>query len=298
MTVFTQTWNAAFEALPADGNNISEGAQRIRNHRKAVRERLEVDHSWAGDIYDGFHKKITVIERGSLPATPAASQAEITPLAMGSSTGFLVTDAEGLVHGLDGGVVSTSTSSTLTLTKASAEIQLVTPGAALDVDLPSAGIRAGRRFQISNVDGAFLMTVKASGGDTVGEILNSGYIFGVMALQDTPTDAAHWALLTGRLQQKLIEIGSWNMQSTSSVDVDHGLDYLGIRGLFVAIQSDSPGQWSSLTRQTFSSVDSLNTGYWIRSVNIRLFRPTTGLFVQDAYNDPAAQRGYLTVFFF
>ncbi len=59
MTVFTDTWNAAFEALPADVEVASQGAGRIRTHKKGVRERLEVDHSWVGNAADGEHKKIT-----------------------------------------------------------------------------------------------------------------------------------------------------------------------------------------------------------------------------------------------
>ena len=34
----------------------------MRQLRKAVRERLEIDHSWAGDADDGMHKKITFVD--------------------------------------------------------------------------------------------------------------------------------------------------------------------------------------------------------------------------------------------
>lgn len=64
----TQTWNAAYEALPADTNAISEGALRIRNLKRDTRERLELDHSWDGDNDDGLHKKVTLLE-SSTPST-------------------------------------------------------------------------------------------------------------------------------------------------------------------------------------------------------------------------------------
>ena len=68
MATFTTTWNAAFEALPPDtGENASLGASRIRDHKKSVRERLEIDHYLAGDAHDGKHKKITVKVQGSDP---------------------------------------------------------------------------------------------------------------------------------------------------------------------------------------------------------------------------------------
>lgn len=39
---FSLTWNAAFEADPADTDQLSEGALRLRNLKEAIRERMEV----------------------------------------------------------------------------------------------------------------------------------------------------------------------------------------------------------------------------------------------------------------
>lgn len=60
MTTFTRTWNAAYEAQPADTEVVSQGALRIRNLKEDIQERLEVDHSHAGDAEDGKHKKVTL----------------------------------------------------------------------------------------------------------------------------------------------------------------------------------------------------------------------------------------------
>lgn len=65
---FTRTWNAAYEAQPADTENISLGASRIRNLKTDIQERLEVDHFHAGDAQDGEHKKLTL---GAPIAKPA-----------------------------------------------------------------------------------------------------------------------------------------------------------------------------------------------------------------------------------
>jgi len=62
MTTFTRTWNAAYEANPADSQNASQGAARIREIKSDVQERLTVDHSMAGDVDDGAHKKITFVD--------------------------------------------------------------------------------------------------------------------------------------------------------------------------------------------------------------------------------------------
>ncbi len=65
---FTRTWNAAYEAQPADIENISIGASRIRDLKTDIQERLEIDHFHAGDAQDGEHKKLTL---GAPIATPA-----------------------------------------------------------------------------------------------------------------------------------------------------------------------------------------------------------------------------------
>lgn len=71
MTSFTRTWNAAYEAQPADTENISLGAGRIRNLKSDIQERLEVDHFHAGDTQDGEHKKLTLGEPISTPSNVA-----------------------------------------------------------------------------------------------------------------------------------------------------------------------------------------------------------------------------------
>jgi hypothetical protein len=70
----TDTWNAAFEALPADVDNISEGAERIRDTKLAVRERLSKDHyiEIAGtDADHGEHNKVTLRVQTSKPTAEA-----------------------------------------------------------------------------------------------------------------------------------------------------------------------------------------------------------------------------------
>ena len=71
MATFTRTWNAAYEQSPADTDDASEGAQRIREVKTDTQERLVIDHSWAGDGSDGAHKKLTLLEQAADPATVA-----------------------------------------------------------------------------------------------------------------------------------------------------------------------------------------------------------------------------------
>lgn len=71
MTAFTRTWNAAYEASPPDSQAASQGANRIRELKNDIAERLEVDHSWAGDTHDGAHNKVSLKLQAGDPTEPA-----------------------------------------------------------------------------------------------------------------------------------------------------------------------------------------------------------------------------------
>lgn len=60
MTTFVYTWNAAFDAAPADGDPRSQGASQIRTTRAAVQERMAVDHVWGVGATDGYHLAVTL----------------------------------------------------------------------------------------------------------------------------------------------------------------------------------------------------------------------------------------------
>ena len=71
---YSGDWDAAFEADPADSDNVSAGASEMRKLRLYVRERLQADHYWApaGTQADhGEHKKITFHEPIATPANVA-----------------------------------------------------------------------------------------------------------------------------------------------------------------------------------------------------------------------------------
>jgi len=69
--VFTRTWDASYEALPASGEDANIGDKRIRDFKVDFRERFEIDHSMAGDANDGAHKKVTLLEQAADPAAAA-----------------------------------------------------------------------------------------------------------------------------------------------------------------------------------------------------------------------------------
>lgn len=74
----SNTWNAAYEASPADSDNVSEGAGKIRGTRLDIRERVAKDHYMdiAGtDADHGEHQKITFHAPETSPGNPGADKA-------------------------------------------------------------------------------------------------------------------------------------------------------------------------------------------------------------------------------
>jgi len=80
---FNQTWNDAFEDVPADGDQIKFGADKIRDLKEGVRERLQIDHEvftadGAGTdtgTDSGYHKKVTL--KVATPGTAPSGYIEL-----------------------------------------------------------------------------------------------------------------------------------------------------------------------------------------------------------------------------
>jgi hypothetical protein len=66
--VFTEVWNATFEGLPPDTENINLGAGRIRNLKVDIRQRMVIDHQWAGNAFDGKHLQVQLPAIATPPA--------------------------------------------------------------------------------------------------------------------------------------------------------------------------------------------------------------------------------------
>jgi len=74
---YTHTWNSSFESTPADADDASEGALRIRNTREAIRERIASDHYMAiggTDADHGKHQVITFVDNAADPSNPSGNQ--------------------------------------------------------------------------------------------------------------------------------------------------------------------------------------------------------------------------------
>lgn len=66
--VHSRTWDAAYEATPPNTQNASQGAQRIRELKIDIRERLDLDHIMDDDdTNDGRHRFVGLVEQASDP---------------------------------------------------------------------------------------------------------------------------------------------------------------------------------------------------------------------------------------
>lgn len=115
----------------------------------------------------------------------------------GIASGSVATPTPLLIpYGITGqiGNVRASSSTAQTLVNSDNDIQIFTPTAAHDVNLPTTSVASGRAFYIVN-RGGYALTIKSSGGNTVitpstGTVTNGVYV--VRSLQAAPTTAAHW----------------------------------------------------------------------------------------------------------
>lgn len=93
---YTRTWDATYETIPADANNVSEGATKIRNLKVDIRERLEKDHYFQSNGTDadhGEHKWVTLRRQANAPANTANKGFVYTKASNGVSELFYKSDA-------------------------------------------------------------------------------------------------------------------------------------------------------------------------------------------------------------
>jgi len=95
------------------------------------------------------------------------------------------------------------------------------------------------------------------------------------------------------LRAKTIEIGTWNMDSTPSVDVTHDLDYKKVRIIYVMIRNDDD--------TSINPLDIQGNGWWgigVTNTEVTLRRLNGGFFDGSANYDGARfNRGFVTIWY-
>jgi hypothetical protein len=97
-------------------------------------------------------------------------------------------------------------------------------------------------------------------------------------------------------RQKVIEIGDWNMDTTNSVNIAHGLTFskiVGARGVIIDDAGSNKACFGSYVDVTVSNPDSIRLS--ITSTNVVLYRVPSGYFDNVGYNSTSYNRGYVIV---
>jgi hypothetical protein len=87
-------------------------------------------------------------------------------------------------------------------------------------------------------------------------------------------------------QIKVVNIGNWNMDSTATKTVAHGLDFTKIRTVDAMIIGDAGEVYLLLRKDGYESID---------ATNITLTRTTGGAFDSSTYSSSPFNRGYVTI---
>ncbi len=103
------------------------------------------------------------------------------------------------------------------------------------------------------------------------------------------------ALPVDPLNTKVIEIGDWNMDTSTQATVTHGLTYANIRTVSATIRNDSDSTMYDFAA-TINNQNGISTGYIaITSTTIILARDTTGTFDSAVFDATSYNRGWITI---
>lgn len=286
---YTRTWDATYETIPADANNVSEGATKIRNLKVDIRERLEKDHYFQSNGTDadhGEHKWVTLRRQANAPANTANKGFVYTKASNGVSELFYKSDA------------NVETQITAAGSVYSPANQILYGDDQVDVQDGAINFRIGNVNQIQIVDGVFRPVTTndidiGANANRVKDIHANGsvYIAGVAQGKD----------VTAAIHRKILEIGDWNMDSTTSVEVAHGLTLSKIRDIKVVIREDD-ATLHPLIESYWGIGPSVWTGGWweAETTNITLYRTTNdsswdGIFDNANFDSTSFNRGWIII---
>lgn len=100
------------------------------------------------------------------------------------------------------------------------------------------------------------------------------------------------------LQTTIVNIGDWNMDTSVTVSVAHGLaDFTKVRSVLVMVRNDTNDTYYPLDSGVAGGGGGAANGFVqsIDTTNIVLGRNTSGLFDDAAFNATSYNRGYILI---
>lgn len=99
-----------------------------------------------------------------------------------------------------------------------------------------------------------------------------------------------------KLRIKIVEIGDWNMDSTTTVQITHGIaDWTKIRSVRAGIRTDADTSVKDINRVDPSTGAVAGSVEGWDSANVVLQRTTGGHFDSNAYDSTTFNRGWITI---
>jgi hypothetical protein len=149
-------------------------------------------------------------------------------------------------------------------------------------------------------------------GDEVARITNSGF-FGIGTTTQSASEllrvggdalvdqvlTASGGLSTGdsTLLHKTIDIGDWNMDTTSVVSVAHSLDHSKIRSVYIIIYPDNFPSANATPLDYGNSSGNIEGYYEITSTSIACRRVASGFYDSTNFNLTPFNRGEITIWY-
>ena len=290
---FNNTWATTFGNAPADNTSRKYGAERIRELKDAIVERMQVDHEFGQEVIgtgvddqtdSGYHKRVTLLKTTN--AEPAAGYTALVA-AENLLTYFPEGDSEHTVADLD----STQTLINKTLTSPVITGGTLTGGALSGGTLNSGDALTVTSTELNQLDGVSV------GGNASGDILTTNdtqtltgktidggsgnTIYEARSLWDNARTA------TDGVRVYVIPIGTWDMDASGTKNVAHTLfDYTRVVGVHVTIRRDDNAIFQLCL-----------AGYvYVGSSTVYLTRTFGGSFDSTSFDD-GSNRGYITILY-
>jgi len=106
------------------------------------------------------------------------------------------------------------------------------------------------------------------------------------------------------LRRTTVNIGDWNMDTTGSVKVDHGLEYSdtwkGTRDVGVVIRNDADTIYYNDTKTNTGAAEMTNVSIAVSGITnkkVVLVRKTSGSFDSSDFDSTSYNRGWVTVWY-
>jgi hypothetical protein len=101
---------------------------------------------------------------------------------------------------------------------------------------------------------------------------------------------------TNHIKTKIIDIGDWNMDTTDTVLITHGMTLAKIRAVSATIRNDADTSYQPCTTGRVATVNEIECYiHTISSTTISLSRRGTGVFDSTDYDSTSYNRGWITI---